>query len=748
MLTKEFFETIFGDNTGYLILATKDDNGNLTNNTPFKYPAALNAVVRYVEMRTDIDVWFSPMLYSGLRRNSSMVANTPVIYADTDEFDPAQFKIAPSLNVITSENPLKRHSYWLLDGEYSPHDVSTAARAIALTHASKDVDGNQAGVDPSGWDLTQLLRVPGTKNRKFETLKADGSKAYPQYSEPQDVFVENFTGEIYSLEDITTAYDPSNLPKVVRTLPSKMSESLPPAAEVLNRVMNDSKLKQMYTHEPRTSEDRSELMYNFCSEMFRCGFTPEEVVVAAWGTAYNKYRLDNRTMDELWRYDVSNAASDPENAPRSTTERVGEDGEVVKTTTPTATQLATRLLSDEERSQVSRTFVDEYAEWLAEITDAPIAYHIAGAITILSCVLGEWAYARPSYGKVPLGMFFIIMGETTKTRKSTSRKKVKQMLRLLEVGDYSYMLTSDVTPESLLDDLSERPYLSSLYDRDEAQQLIADVKGGRGYMKGFFETLNDLYDGVARGRSRTTKKTKEAEVVFIQYAMGIRSQIQENLALEDFASGYLVRNCFVYGENSHEEEMPGQGSLGPDTVAAELADKLSDVRGWWARKVGSREDKHALLFSEDAWTRLWAYKQDLETLVADHPRGNVLSACVSRLYENTMRVACLFAMYRKASVVEMQDVINAMIYSMEWFENLIVMVEGVTESGLQRNLDKIIEFIEKGKGLVTVTSLKRWAAKAEGWDEHTLRNLIATATEAGYIEEVADGRGHRCYTLT
>jgi hypothetical protein len=742
--TINFLELIFGSSTGYIIIASKDDNGNLTNNKAFKYPEQQKAIGVYCGMRTEVDLWFSPMLYSVPMRKARNAMVTPVVYADTDSFDPEGFLIKPSISIITSSDPLKRHSYWVLDQTtYSPQSVEAAARAIALTHASKDSEGNQTGTDSSGWDLSQLLRLPNSVNTK--------------HTPAQQVTIEEVTGEVYSLEDITNAYSSENVPERITVVTDDLPDNLPSPTDVLRKVTGDPRLAKMYSHQPSAGQDMSDLLYSFISELFRSGFTPEEAVVAAWNVPYNKYKRDNRPMQHMWQYDITKASADPANKPRSTIDSVIEPMLIDRPKSKgIAKEIEAILLTDKERGMLTTTFVDEYLDWACERTDAPEAYHIAGALTIMSLTLGEWGYVEPDFGKTTLGLFFMVMGETTKTRKTTARNMMKSILRSLDKfkhnSEHKYILTSDVTPETLLDVLAERPDVSSLYDRDEGQQLIADVKGGRGYMKGFFETLNELYDGHAHGRMRQGHKTEETPVVFVQYLMGIRSQIQEEMEAHDYKSGYGARNIYVIGEATEERaRRPQQGGKKTDVKGGLLSERIGGSIMHWSGKQTHQSNKANITFTDEAWGRLWGtdevkgFSEQLTEYVEGHHRGDILAASVDRLGINVMKVACLFAMDRKSAEVELSDLLNAIHYSVQWVEDLIIMVEGVTESMLQRDLNKIVEFIsDRDGGIVTRIDLIKWGNR-EGLDKWKLEPLIENLVETEMIQAINDGAGKPCY---
>lgn len=747
MLTTEFLETLFGDSEGYCFVSGYDDEGGLTQHKAFQYPAQLKQIEAYAAVREDEQLYFPPFLFSVPRRKKTTVSVTPVLFADTDSFPIAEYLIKPSLNVQTSKT--KHHSYWFLDKVYTPAQVEEASRAIALRHAST-VEGKQAGTDTSGWDLAQLLRLPNSVNLKYD---AEGrtEEEVPKGTfvpEPYEVRVVGGSAEIYSLEEILAAYSTADLPAREVLLDDEIPDGLPEPKDVLRKITASPHLSALYSTTPRGTQDWSDTLYRFVCELFRAGFTAEEALVGAWYSSCNKYKRDGRPMSDLWTYDIRKAQADPNNAPLTQTERVASDIERPKDE-GLSRKLEQILLTEEERGMLTHTFVDDYVDWALTKTDAPAAYHIAGALTAMSLICGEWVIAYPKFGPLRLGLFFVVMGETTDTRKTTSRNMMKRMIRLTQYGEYDYILTSDTTGESLLDTLSDRPDQSSLYDRDEAQQLIADIKGGKGYMKGFFETLNELYDGWAHGRLRKDKQTQDTEVNFVQYLMGIRSQIQDNLELSDFASGWGPRNIFVRGEappRSREKDRLAQGTPGVSKIDSELANlatKLTQVREHWAKVAGGdRSEPHPMLFEDDAWEKQTDLEWDLKEYFAGHPRFEVLKPCIDRLSINVMKVATMFAMMEKRDKVKMVDVLNARYYAAQWVEDLVIVVEGVNETMYRRDIDALEKYIIENDGFVTYAKALKWAT-TNGKRKKEFMELIEVLQETDVISIVEDGSGKK-----
>ena len=737
----EFFEQLFQDAEGFLFLGWRNNDGELNQQKFIPYPEGIGLVEQHVRAHRNEDLYFSPMLYKVPRRKKSTVCATPVVYADTDLFDPSRFLIAPTFNVESSEG--HTHSYWVLDeSDYPKEDVARVARAIAVYHDERDEDGNKIGVDPSGWDLTQLLRVPGTKNTKMTPA--------------QDVFVRDGSGEVYSLEDLAEAYDPQNVSAVEIHVASSMPTDIPEPTEILPRMANIPKLYNLYSKEPDYDQDWSDTLYLFVSEMLREGFTPAEVLSVGWNAACNKYRRDGRKKSDFWEYDITRAVKDPSNRPRTRVDESSEDDDSVdKSVAPVtgegiAREIESLILSPNEVEGLRATFVDDYVKWASGKTDAPIPYHVAGALTVLSLILGEWAVGDPQFGTLRLGLFFTILGETTETRKTTARNLMKELVRLTEVGDYEYIVTSDATEEALIDELSNRPWQSSLYDRDEVQKLIADIKGGKGYMAGFLETLNELYDGWARGRLRAQKKTKATQVNFVQYLMGIRSQFQDNLELEDFASGWGPRNIFVRGESpprTRENARLKQGRIQHQAVdrgLQRLAKKLTDAREYWsAKQQHSREHPYRMRFEDEAWIRQTDWEWDVKDFFKDHPRYQYIKPSVERMSINVMKVAILFAMMNRRDQVEMEDVLNAHYLSCQWVEDLIVLIEGVSESYELRHIRDLEKFVLDKDGLVSIAQALKWFT-GKGMRRKDFHEAVEAMQEMELIEIVDDNKGRRC----
>ncbi len=165
--SEKFIHTLFGDHRGVMFVWTLDrtlpkGSRHAQSDDAFFYPDEASQAVQHIA-QSDIlgkDVYLAPQLFKTKegRRRKENVALCPVAWADLDTAPPDQVSPAPSL--VTETSPGRYHGYWRLERACEPSEAEEISRRIA--HAHRDI-----GCDPSGWDLTQLLRVPGTHNHKY-----------------------------------------------------------------------------------------------------------------------------------------------------------------------------------------------------------------------------------------------------------------------------------------------------------------------------------------------------------------------------------------------------------------------------------------------------------------------------------------------------------------------------------------------------------------------------------------------------
>lgn len=100
------------------------------------------------------DLYFCPNSFSVSERRKGLALPSRLMYQDLDEADPRSLPIAPELWWETS--PGRYQALWVLDQIVEPQELAQLNKALnRASHA-----------DPGTWNLTRMLRVPGSWNGK------------------------------------------------------------------------------------------------------------------------------------------------------------------------------------------------------------------------------------------------------------------------------------------------------------------------------------------------------------------------------------------------------------------------------------------------------------------------------------------------------------------------------------------------------------------------------------------------------
>ena len=676
MKTGDFFSAIFGDGTGLATIVTRHPTSNeLTDQKFFEYPAQLGDMVAHSEKHKDGDVYFSPILYKSARRIKENAKTLQVVYADADACGPENFMVEPSISVQTSEG--RWHTYWILDQQANPQVVSLLAKKIAYAHSHQ-------GCDKSGWNTTKLLRVPNTMNRKE-------GKDSP--------VVATSNGSIYSLQQIQDAYGDVEVEPIRELATLDLPTEFPQLIKVMGRLQSNPEIVGLYMEQPSPKADMSKLLWKLEIELFRQGLTAEEVFVVAKNAKCNKYHSPNRPKrldadGDLWR-EVQRA----QEAHRSQDPNEAIVVSIDEESKPQRSTEVAKFLSEDEiyDVRIAKSFVDDYCDWALAKTDAALPYQIASAFTVLSCVFSDIGYAVPKYGKMGLNLWFMVLGETTLTRKSTSRNLMLKVVREFEkFSGYQIDIGSDATPEGVTGILAERDGKTSLLHRDEVQGMFKDFIN-KTYMASAAERFTELYDGhvpvvIRSGKGKS--QTERAETNFLMYLMGITSKVADVLTTEYFRSGFLARFIYVLADTpprtkqSEDIQQADEYEVIVKDVALEkLVRGLYESVTFWQKK--GAPSPRPIRLSQPALDRFNRYKWEMGEFADNHPERESIEPSRQRLALSVWKCAILLAMYEGQEEVKLHHMLTAIRYSEEWFNNLVKMASAISASEWQRDVDKL-----------------------------------------------------------
>jgi hypothetical protein len=716
-----FFKFIFGDTTGWLCIVTIDRNHikKLVKHKYFMFPEELDDALHYVDKsKAKLDVYFAPFLLTSKRRKKEYILETSVAWSDGDTCPIEELLVQPSAVVRTSEG--KHHFYWRLDPILSSEEGEHLSKRIAYAHAD-------VGMDRSGWDLTQLLRVPDTYNHKY-------GSPFRVSRAVVDVDAQ------YSIDDFSEYPDVEGAPDIEElvqgALPDKSAEKL--LIEYKN-ILNP-KVFELFSDEPENAKDWSGALWELELSLLEAGMSPEEAFVVCWDASCNKYRRDNRPEADLWK-EIQKAnfrVKDRESAPPQLKDDEPEPPESIQ------------LLTDAERSEVKDddTFIEQYSRWAKGLGDAAPQYHPAGAFVIISSMLCGGVRLPTSFGTVVPNLWFMILADTTLTRKSTAMDNATDLL--LDV-DPDILLATDGSIEGLLTAMSTRSGQPSLFLRDEITGLIEAITK-KEYMAGMMETLTKLYDGkhMKRILRRETIDVRDPRLVI--FAGGIRNKMLELLDYRHVASGFLPRFIFITAESDITRLRP----IGPPTTETlserdNLLDKMQELYTTYVTPTTDADSskvhfpkRWSAELTEEAWTIYNTYEYKMLEFALKYHDVSIMTPMMDRLAKSGLKASVLLAATRKQSdtvVVTRLDMLHAFYYIEQWIKHTMYMMTFLGQTNEERKMRKMLDQIRNNPGILRSVLMQRNSLSAREADQ-----MFSTMEQRNEIvREKRGSRGERLH---
>src|SRR5215204_2845394 len=153
---QDLWDHVFGDERGLLAICHTDDPNFRTQF--FNYPTAADKAAEWAleKAQNGREVYFCAHLLTDPRRIKENATAVHTLWGDLDNAEVPEGEITPT--AVVQSSPNRFHCYWRLIDGIPPQAAELLNKRLAL----------EIGADPSGFDLTQLLRVPGTANYKHE----------------------------------------------------------------------------------------------------------------------------------------------------------------------------------------------------------------------------------------------------------------------------------------------------------------------------------------------------------------------------------------------------------------------------------------------------------------------------------------------------------------------------------------------------------------------------------------------------
>lgn len=688
---RTFFKLAFGtDAEGWITIGYLNKQEGWREHY-FHYPSQEQAMLDHIQRNYKTsNVYFCPQLIIDpkfrkdgkgprVKENIGLCTNA---WADLDKCAPDVLLVKPSL--VVESSPGRYQALWVFEYPIPAEDAQQISRNIAYHHVPD-------GCDRGGWDLTQMLRVPYTYNMKYGTLKeVDMIRATRQ-----PISLETF--KVYKESRINAATsDP-------------MPEMLPTEAPLdllqrYRRSMNPIIFSLFSIEPPADGEGGwSKALWQLQMLCFEAGLSREEVFYIASESACNKYRRDNRNPRLLW-----------EEVCRAYVTSVEKLNVLVPETVALQPIISEAEL---ERIKDYETFIERYIKWASSLGDAAKQYHQASAFMALSSILAGSVRLPTSFGTVMPNLWFMLLADTTLTRKSTAMDIGND---LVEIVDPDVLLATDGSLEGLMQSLEVRPGRPSLFLRDEISGLI-EAMAKKDYMAGMAEALTKLYDGKTMKRVLKRETVTIREPCLLFFAGGIKTRVQSLLTLDHVASGFIPRFIFITAESDVSKLKP----LGPPTLEKleerdMLVDELRRIRERYVRTIeiivkgqitGISEERTEAYLTSDAWDRYNQLEATLLYAGVNSDQPDIMTPVYDRLAKSILKAAVLVAASNVKDddgiEVTLDDLLLAIKYGQGWKAYGEDIVNGIGRSANEVLLQRVYKSIARHPG-VARSRLMQW----------------------------------------
>jgi hypothetical protein len=395
--------------------------------------------------------------------------------------------------------------------------------------------------------------------------------------------------------------------------------------------------------------------------------------------------------------------------------------------------------------QSGPSFIDRYVTWGKTVGDAPEQYHTAGAFIALSSLLAGSIQLPTSYGTILPNLWFMILADTTLTRKSTAMDLVMDIV--MEIDD-SILMATDGSVEGLMTALQARKGMPSVFLRDEFTGLIAQMTK-KDYMAGMPEFFTKLYDGKISKRMLRKEEIVIRDPRFILFAGGIKSKMTRLLTNEHVDSGFLPRFVIVTAEADPTRVKP----LGPPVASnregrAKIKSELEQIAQAHTNMVpiviggkvaGVQRQAADISMTGEAWHRYNILEQTLTDIGASSGvQAEVLVPMNVRLAVSILKCAMLIAAARTPAppvVIDVLDILRAASYGDAWRRYAQDIVVNLGKGEIEHKIQLVLRAVQRARSIPRTRLMQQYHLTAREMDD-----IYKTLNMRGQIVVGGEGR--------
>jgi len=392
-------------------------------------------------------------------------------------------------------------------------------------------------------------------------------------------------------------------------------------------------------------------------------------------------------------------------------------------------------------------FITQYKRLFTNITDAPEDFIEAAALFLISTAAGR-NFQFMSLPDAPifkqsldpmqasgrlLNLWFIIIGRSRITRKSTV---ISRCAELLEIVDEDLLLPTDFTPQALIKVMSEKTKNNEtkcVWMHDEISGFFEQLRKSD-FMVATDAILSKIYDGspyirstIGRGREAIINPYLTILVASTEYLPTLFDEVR-------LRQGFL--NRFIYVIGKRKRRLPLRSSLTPEEE--EWARELYK----WILTVYNRSDIVFMNFDASAKKIYDEFEERIERDIETRDMG-IYEGYYGNLPNFLVKLSCIFRLSRMTAdevaaydrpilSVGVCDIKRAVAYVWrvwDWFNEVVKMMKttGISKPVLteENKIEMVYEIIKRNGGVITRSELYREAKLLASELEEILTTLIS-----------------------
>jgi RecA-family ATPase len=257
----------------YFCISTKAVRNGKWRDHLFSWPKQKADIKSFLEDNAteDYDLYFCPLPFKIRRRSVEAVLDSRLLWADLDEANPRGCDPVPQ--IAWRSSPKRFASLWMMNKHLPPKQLEPMNRA--MTYA--------CGADKGGWDLTQVLRLPGTLNHKYPERPRGKLLWFKDNEYPISKFPD---------ESAISEVDPNKLYQQVK-----------------HKIK--AKTKKLLMAKKATQGKRSEVIWKLENDLSEQGLSKEQIFTLIKHSVWNKF-AGRRDEDKQLQRELNKIEAKPE----------------------------------------------------------------------------------------------------------------------------------------------------------------------------------------------------------------------------------------------------------------------------------------------------------------------------------------------------------------------------------------------------------------------------------------------------